>query len=103
MARVPVLGVAGVPPAGHDPAQPVVPHAQGGGEQVVRGAKVVGAQHQPGDVAVGELDRPGVGAAPGQDGAGRLLRLHGITFTVPGSRAGAERSFFGNVGNVGKR
>ena len=82
--------------AGHDPAQPVGPDTQGGGEQVERGAEVVGAQHQPGDVAVGELDRPGPVPASRRDGAGWLLRLHGITSTVllllllPPRRAGAE-------------
>ena len=66
------LGAAGLPPAGHDPAQPVRPDVQGGGQQVIRCAKVLGAQHQPGDVPAGEPDRPGIGPAAGQRGDRRV-------------------------------
>ena len=57
------FGPAGVPPAGQDAPQPVRLHVQGGGEQVDRGAVLVGDQGQAGDVPVGEFDRPGVTAA----------------------------------------
>ena len=56
-------GPAGVPPAGEDARQPLGPHVQGISEQVNRGAVLVGAQRQAGDVPVGDLDGPGVRAA----------------------------------------
>ncbi len=75
------LGAAGVPPAGHDTAQPVRADVQGGGQQVKRCAKVLGAEHQPGDVPAGELDRPGISPAAGQ--SGRVRGWHGTTFYPP--------------------
>jgi hypothetical protein len=53
----------GPPPEGHDPSQSDWPHVEGGGEQVVAGRVVFGAQHELGDVPVGEPDHAGVGPA----------------------------------------
>ena len=66
------LGAAGLPPAGHDTAQPVRPDVQGGGQQVIRCAVLLGAEHQPGDVPAGEPDRAGISPAAGQRGDRRV-------------------------------
>ncbi len=54
-------GVARVPPAGGDGAQPGGPNPQRRAEQIVGGGVLLGDQAQSGDVAAGEPDEAGVG------------------------------------------
>jgi hypothetical protein len=87
-----------VPPAGDDAAQPVDGDVQGGGEQVVGGAVLLGAQLQPGDVPVGDLECPGVVAAWGCCRAG-VRCLHGFTCTGPALLAVTGMAVFRQPGS----
>jgi len=67
------LGVAGGTPAGGDAAQPVGPHIQERGEQVIGCAVHLPAQHQSGDVPRSDADGPGVRPAGRIGWCGRAL------------------------------
>ena len=56
-AELPGGRVPGAPPPGGDAAQPHRGHVEGGGQQVIRRAAVLAAQHQPVNVALLDLDR----------------------------------------------
>jgi hypothetical protein len=58
-------GLAGGAPASVDAAQPTDGDVRGRGEQVVGCAVPLGAQQQPGDVPVGDLENRVVPAAAG--------------------------------------
>ena len=52
------LGVPGVAPAGHNPPAPVLLHSQRGGQQVIRGAVHLPAQHQAGHITPAQPHQP---------------------------------------------
>lgn len=91
-------GVPGAPPAGHDGAQPIGRDGQGGGQQVIGCAAVLGAQDQPVNVALGQPDCARIGPAmrPGRGTpAGRAHHGGGHLPPTSADSAGSKKAFQG--------